>query len=243
MDTTLVALTENERESYKLLGFQTPCHVVPNGIHVHNYLQNYNKDLSNALNIPPDTLMILFLGRIHPIKGADLLLDAFYEVVPEIPEALMVIAGPDESSQMHKLKNDVRIRDLSQKVLFPGMVSGEQKLQLLARADLFCLPSMAEGFSMAVLEAMASATPVMISPGCHLPEVERNGAGVVLERNPRKWAEGLVRLLKDPKKLRYMGQMTIRIVRESYTWEKVVIKLEEVYIEGIARHGKELVRR
>ena len=71
------------------------------------------------------------------------------------------------------------------------MVSGSEKLDWLARASLFSLPSAAEGFSMAVLETIASSTAVLLSPGCHFPEVETAGAGRIVPQDPAALAAAL----------------------------------------------------
>ena len=93
------------------------------------------------------------------------------------------MAGPDEWGMVEKFRQEIMKCGHGKRVLFPGMVTGEAKQGLLARADLFCLPSDAEGFSMAVLEALANSTAVLLSPGCHFPEVERAGAGRVVSLN------------------------------------------------------------
>jgi glycosyltransferase involved in cell wall biosynthesis len=113
------------------------------------------------------------------------------------------------------------------------MVTGTTKLNLLARADVFCLPSVAEGFSNAVLEAMASVTPVMISPGCHFGEVEAENAGLVVERDLEKWMSALYSLLGNPAKLVNMGRNAFDLVEKKYAWLNVVSQLEETYREGI----------
>lgn len=173
--TTLIALTEAEVRSYRALGVETPCRVVPNGIEVGAYRQHPGPLAEPLGKIPPQAQVILFLGRVHPIKGADRLLEAFLQIQARLPNAVLIMAGPDEWGCERKFQQAVSQAGLQHRVIFPGMVSGEAKLDLLARADLFCLPSDAEGFSMAVLEALASGTPVLLSPGCHFPEVETAG--------------------------------------------------------------------
>jgi glycosyltransferase involved in cell wall biosynthesis len=118
------------------------------------------------------------------------------------------------------------------------MVSGLEKFDLLARADLFCLPSAAEGFSMAVLESLASSTPVLLSPGCHFPEVEKAGAGRIVETNPEAMGDALAELLAEPARLQEMGRLGRGFVAREYTWDHITDQLVDAYREGLARSRK-----
>ena len=234
--TTLIALTQAELENYRALGVETPCRVVPNGIEAGAYRQHPEPTTALPWKIPPQAHVILFMARMHPIKGADRLLEAFLQICASHPNAFLVMAGPDEWGYGPEFSRKVRQAGVGERVLFPGMVSGEAKLNLLARADLFCLPSDAEGFSMAVLEALASATPVLLSPGCHFPEAERAGAGRIVPPTPLALAEVLTDMLSQPEKLKVMGQRGFELVRDNYSWDHITDQLLEVYQEGLARH-------
>lgn len=237
--TTLIALTEAEVTSYRALGVETPCRVIPNGIRVSEYLQRCSLPRESRWNgIPADKTVVLFLGRLHPIKGAEKLLEAFVRVGMKFPHAVLVMAGPDEWKSEAKFRESICQAKLTERVLFPGMVSGKDKIDLLARADLFCLPSTGEGFSMAVLEAMASATPVLLSPGCHFPEVELAGAGRISPPDPDALAKALACLLADPEKLKGMGTRGREFVARAYSWERVIDCLLDAYSEGIERHNR-----
>lgn len=235
--TTLVALTEAEVQSYARLGVETPCRIIPNGIDSTMYGNVSTSSALESLGIDSRHLVVLFLSRIHPVKGADRLLDAFIRVQGEFPESVLVLAGPDEFGLESSFRRRVESAGLTDRVKFPGMVSGELKLQLLTRADLFCLPSAAEGFSMAVLEALASQTAVLISPGCHFADVEKAGAGRVCQTEPAVIVDALRDLLRDRLSLRHMGQRGREFVREHYSWDGVTNLVLEAYQEGLARNN------
>jgi glycosyltransferase involved in cell wall biosynthesis len=218
--SSLVALTEAERGSYRSLGVVTPIALIPNGVELTAPRSEAAQRVQARFGMAPEARLILFLGRLHPIKGVDKLLDAFARVMDEFPEAVLMIAGPDEWG----LKETSRDR-----VLFPGMIEGEDKADVLARADLFCLPSLAEGFSNAVLEALASGTAVMLSPACNFPEVERTGAGVIVDADPEAMAAAMRALLSDGARLRAMGEAGRRLVSEHYSWDLVTDSLIELY--------------
>ncbi len=234
--TTLIALTDAERESYQALGISTPCRVIPNGIDLPNMRSSeFNAIAAENFNIEARHQVILFMGRLHPIKGVDKLLAAFEKVASKFPNALLVLAGPNEYGVERDFIMRVQASGLNQRVRFPGMVSGIAKTALLYRADLFCLPSDAEGFSMAILEALAHKTAVLISPRCFFPDVEKFGAGMIVEATVGGVEMGLNKLLVHPDLLKLMGESGYDLVREKYTWNRVTDMMIDAYEEGIKR--------
>ena len=227
----LFALTEAERQSYRGLGVQTPCRVIPNGIHVQQYRQVPTSQTCSRWGIRDDDLVILYLSRLHPIKGADVVLEAFLRIGREFPKLRLVMAGPDEWGLERDFRQRGAAAGLSDRLVFPGLVTGEEKLELLARADLFCLPSVGEGFSMAVLEALASATPVMLSPGCNFPEVAARGAGWIASRDAESWSRAMTDVLREPGHLRMAGLAGLRLVKEEYTWRRALDQTERAYYD------------
>jgi glycosyltransferase involved in cell wall biosynthesis len=233
--TTLVALTDAEVASYRALGVETPVRVIPNGVDAACYRTTPSGAGGVARSIPATAPVVLFFGRIHPTKGADRLLRAFLEMRHAHPEALLVMAGPDEWALERRFRDSAAAAGAADRVLFPGMMTGDEKLDLLARADLFALPSDAEGFSLAVLEALASATPVLLSPGCHFPEVETAGAGRVVASDPAALADALRQLLSDRATLAAMGRRGRSLVEDRYSWDRITDATEDAYREAIAR--------
>ncbi|HSY52595.1 MAG TPA: glycosyltransferase [Thermoanaerobaculia bacterium] len=232
---SLVALTEAERASYRALGVNTPIAIVTNGIDIPGPRSRAVERVLTRFGIANDALMILFLGRLHPIKGADKLLEAFLRVMHDFPDAVLMIAGPDEWGLEKRWRAHVVDGD---RVIFPGMIGGEEKADVLARADLFCLPSVAEGFSIAVLEALASSTAVMLSPACHFPEVEGAKAGVVVDADIERMVAVMRELLGDPVRLRAMGEAGRRLVSEHYSWDLVTDRLIELYTEAVGQRAR-----
>jgi glycosyltransferase involved in cell wall biosynthesis len=225
----VVALTQREEESYGALGVSTRCHRVVNGVAAAEFRSGPRRTGYAGWRVGPGSLLILFLGRLHPIKGPDRLLEAFLRIHERFPDAVLVLAGPDECGLAADLRMKAEEAGVSEKVFIPGMVTGEEKLDLLARADLFCLPSDAEGFSLAVLEALASGTGVLLSPGCHFPEVKAAGAGEIADVKAEALQAALVSLLSNPARLREMGERGRRLVERDYSWEHVTSRLLEIY--------------
>ena len=238
----LFALTDAERQDYRALGVETPCRVIPNGIDAPRYRQMPSNEWCFRWGIRPDELVILYLSRIHPIKGPDILLEAFLRVGRKLPKVRLVLAGPDEWGLEGEFRRRGTAAGLSERVVFPGLVTGEDKLNLLARADLFCLPSVSEGFSMAVLEALASGTPVMLSPGCHFPEVKARGAGWIVPRDVVPWSRAITDVLREPSRLKIAGSEGLRLVKEEYTWERVLAQTERAYFDVLEERRDASVR-
>jgi glycosyltransferase involved in cell wall biosynthesis len=197
--------------------------------------------LRKRIGVGDDQPILLFLGRIHPKKGVDLLVRAFAGVLNLHPRAILVVAGSDAGSGYLDV-----IRRLAEtsipgvdvptegdpcgsSVCFLGEVAGELKAKVLAGADVFVLSSHSEGLPVAVLEAMASGLPVVITPGCHLPEVPAAGAGLLVEPSLDDMVRGLDRLLTDPRARGRMGEQGQRLVKEKFSWTGIAKQTVEAY--------------
>lgn len=231
--TGLIALTPDEVDSYRALGIKTPCHIVPNGIDVAKFRRVPRIASLSTLDIEESDRVILFLGRLHPSKGVDILVDAFFRIISQHPDALLVIAGPDEHGFSQQIQTEAAQKDLQHRIRLPGMITGDLKVDLLARADLFVLPSSGEGLSMAVLEALASGTPVIISPECNLPAVEEVKAGAIIARDAALVAQEISRFLADDALISAASEAAYHLARDRFGWPTAVDKLEGLYLSAI----------
>ncbi len=137
-----------------------------------------------------DKRILLFLGRLHPKKGCDLLIEALAQTNDN--SVSLVLAGPDQVGWQTALQQQVDHLNLQSRVVFAGMLEGETKQAALAVADAFVLPSHQENFGMAVVEALAVGLPVLISNRINIwREVDQDGAGYVESDN----LSGTLRLL------------------------------------------------
>lgn len=233
--TCLIALTDADVASYRRLGVNTPCRIVPNGIDIENYTQSWDGELrvDDQFSIGPDDVVVLFLARLHAIKGADFLLEAFLQGSENIPNARLILAGPDQQNLGERLRERIGAAGAGKKALVAGMITGDLKRRLLARADLFCHPSIGEGFSMSILEALASGTAVLATPECNFPALEKALAGWIVEKHHQEWADKICHVLEDRAMLRRMGENGYNLVKQEFTWEKIVDELEHVYTQGV----------
>lgn len=126
--------------------------------------------------------ILLFLSRIHEKKGCDLLIEAFAKAASRHPDVRLVIAGPGDDATIAALKRIVRARGIESQVVWTGMLSGAVKWAALRAAEVFVLPSHQENFGIAVVEALASATPVITTDCVNIwREVAASGAGVIVK--------------------------------------------------------------
>lgn len=236
--TGLIALTPEELHSYRKLDVHTPCHLVPNGVDVEQFRRKAQPNAFAKFGITDATKVILFLGRLHPSKGIDLLLDAFFKLASLDLDVVLILAGPDEHRFSAGMVNAATSKGLGHRVVVPGMVVGEEKLELLARADVFVLPSTGEGHSMAILEALASGTPVVISPECNFSRVEEVGAGKVVDRDPSKLANAIKLYLTDGVLAQASAQAAYALAKE-FSWPPIIERLEHIYLAALGvRNGK-----
>jgi glycosyltransferase involved in cell wall biosynthesis len=127
-----------------------------------------------------DKRFLLFLSRIHPKKGCDLLFEAFAALAARHPDVDLVIAGPDQVGLKADLGSRAEAAGLSARIHWPGMLSGAAKWGAFRSAEAFVLPSHQENFGIVVAEAMACGTPVLTTDKVNIwREVEASGGGLV----------------------------------------------------------------
>jgi len=224
-------------------GEQLNTFVLPNGVFTDRFKSlPYKTKLSKSYPELDGAVTALFLGRLHPKKGFDLLIPAFVQAIRSCPLLHLLVVGPDQRGYRGELEAQIREQDLHSRVTFLGMVSGERKLEVLAAADFFVLPSYQEGDSIAVKEAMASGLPVLITSACHFPEIEIFGAGMVLPYDAISWANAMSTLYSDKRYRTDMGHSGSRLVSNRYTWQKVTRQLLDVYRRVSIEQPKELHR-
>ena len=138
--------------------------------------------------------LLLFLSRIHPKKGCDLLLRAFAQAADTDPNLHLVMAGPHGGPWQSELERQADALGIAGRVTWTGMLTGDDKWAAFHAADAFILPSHQENFGIAVAEALACGLPVLISDKVNIwREIEEDGAGLVAEDTET----GTARLLRE----------------------------------------------
>ena len=210
-------------QSFGLDPVQTRFEVVPNGVNADEFAHLHGREAFRERYGLGDATVCLFMGRLHPRKGIEVLVRAFMDA--NVADARLVIVGPDEGmlATLQTIKDD--------RTVITGYLDGQNRLAALAAADIFCLPATGEGLSMAALEALAAGLPAILSPGCNLSEVAQVGAGLIVEPQIEPVAEALRLLLTDAERRAAMRVAGQALVRERFTWAAVAERLEAIYRE------------
>jgi glycosyltransferase involved in cell wall biosynthesis len=153
--------------------------VSPLGVEASPILPNAKSEFLSRYPQLQTTRNLLFLGRLHPKKGCDILLDAFAQV-RSTDSISLIMAGPDQIGWEANLRRQVERLNLTDRVVFTGMLQGAMKQGAFASADAFVLPSHQENFGISVVEALAAGVPVLISNRVNIwREIDADRAGYV----------------------------------------------------------------
>lgn len=219
------ATSEAEAEQIRAFGLSQPVSVYPNGITLRDPPIVYNRQKT-----------ILSLGRLHPVKGLDVLIAAWARLSTVHPDWQLRIVGPDDSgygAQLRRQAEAMGIKNIS----FDGPLFGEDKFHALAEAGLFVLPSRTENFALTVLESLMMGTPVIASHGTPWSGLVEHGCGDWVAATPEAFAEAISAQIKKSTETRtQMSQSAQDWVRQSFTWSSVAASAEAAYLQ----HGGQL---
>jgi glycosyltransferase involved in cell wall biosynthesis len=234
----LVYTARGEREETRSLTLTAASVVIPLGVDSKRYSQlpPRGEFRSKYLNGHAGPL-VLFLGRLTAKKGLDLTSDAIAQVSRQVPNVRFAIVGTGDPPEFtRQVKDWLQYYEIADKTVMTGLLTGDEKLQALADADVFVLLSGAENFALAMFEAMASRVPVVISDTLNLAEeVKRYAAGIVVRRDPASGAKAIIELLLDKDRRDQMGKNAQQMAG-AYTWEKTGERVERAILcslEGI----------
>ena len=226
----VIALTKTEAEQYRKMGVdEDKIEIIPNGIDLSEYENLPEKgEFRKRYRIKDDEKIILYLGRIHKIKGPDLLARAFAELSRKIEDVKLVIVGPDDGF-LSTLKTQIEDLKVEDKILFTGPLYEKDKLKAYVDADVYVLPSVYETFPVAVLEACACGTPVIVTDGCGIAEIVEGKAGYVVEYDKDQLRDVIIEVLSDEGLRRRFEEEGRSLVRKEFEWDIVVKRIEKIY--------------
>jgi glycosyltransferase involved in cell wall biosynthesis len=174
--------------------------------------------------------VIATVGNIRRVKGHDIFIKAAAAVVSQFPDASFSIAGevlePDYFAELQAL---IRELNLSDRFHFAGGITNLR--EYLSGADIFVLPSRSEGFSNAIVEAMAASLPVVATDVGGNPEAVQNGINgiIVASEDVPAMSAAIIRLLSDPSQARKMGAEGKRLTAERFTTDAMMTQITRVY--------------
>uniref|UniRef100_UPI0025FC7FC5 glycosyltransferase n=1 Tax=Algoriphagus sp. TaxID=1872435 RepID=UPI0025FC7FC5 len=206
------------------LGFINPIACIPNGIDLSEFPLKEHLELEGQKRL-------LFLSRIHPKKGIEILIEAWALLRKEgKTDWLIEIAGEGDEKYINSLKNLIKEKGLEPEIQIIGPQFGSAKLATYHRADLFVLPTYSENFGIVVAEALACGIPVITTKGTPWQDILRYEAGWWIEIGVNSLKETLEEAiqLSDQERIE-MGKNGRKLVMQEFSIEKVSSKMNQLY--------------
>ncbi|MGJ1242297.1 glycosyltransferase [Sphingobacterium siyangense] len=220
----LHATALSEAEAIRRLGYKNPIAVIPNGINLSDY------PVKESILIK-EKRKILFLSRIHPKKGIELLIDAWEGADEYIKAGWEIeIVGNGESDYVAALQKIIRDKDLQKQIKIVGPKFGLDKIAVYHSADLFVLPTYSENFGIVIAEALACGIPVITTKGTPWQELEEYNAGKWIDVGVDFLRNALEEtLIQDNGTLIEMGRNGRKLIEEKYSIESVAVSFVKLY--------------
>ena len=183
------------------------------------YMQQFTKEKINPEKI------IVSMGRLHKVKGFDILLESFNQVLQTYPDAVLLIAGKDDGEQ--KNLEDLTLElQIEKNVFFTGPLYDEEKINFLANADLFVLPSHTENFGIVYAESLAAGTPIVASTNTPWSEVETAGCGKWVNNSIEETSQAIMDMLETD---REQIRENTKLLPKKYDWKSIAIQFKDVF--------------
>ncbi len=224
------ALTEVEKEQYLKMGVEEDrIEIVPLGINIEEYSDLPEEGIfREKFNISKDDKLIIFIGRVHEIKGLDLLIDAFKELADSEDDVKLAIVGPDDG-YMDALNLRIAECDLSDKVIVTGPLYKSEKQEALVDCDLFVMPSKYESFTTSGLEAMACGKPLVLTKNNHIHDWADGSVGLACDDDKMSLKDAMTEVLFDEELSKKFGMNGRRLIQEKYNWDMINEQILNIY--------------
>jgi len=221
---------EQEKNEIQAIFPNAKVEIVSNGIEYdlfqkssmfskQEFMKKYADKKMEAENI------IISMGRLQKKKGFDILIDAFVKVLEEYPNAKLFIAGQDEGEE-ENLKQQIHNCNLANKAFLTGAINGQEKIDFLANADLFVLPSHNENFGNVYVESLAAGTPIVASQQTPWSEVEEADCGKWVNNSVDETAQAMIEMIgKDREKMR----INSKDLAKKYDWKNIAVQFKKVF--------------
>jgi glycosyltransferase involved in cell wall biosynthesis len=231
-----VIFTAEQERQLAAYPINRPAWIVPVGLDMERFAPLPPRGTFRRAFPSVDGPFLLFLGRLSPQKGLDLLLAAFQRILQTRRDLWLVVAGPDYRGYEAEVGRMAADLGVAERVVFTGLLGHEAKLAAFVDAELFVLPSYAENFGVVITEALACGLPVVISDRVNIhQELATANAATVVQCSVESVAAGIGAALGDADLRSRMNTWGPELVRTHYTWDTVVPMLIKRYREVL--HG------
>ena len=226
------ALTEVEKEQYLKMGVEEDkIEIVPLGINLEEY-ENLPQSgrFRSRFNVAKEDKLILFVGRIHEIKGLDLLVDAFNDLIDNSDEVSikLAIVGPDDG-YLSKLEEKINEYSLKENVIITGPLYKEEKQEALVDCDLFVMPSKYESFTTSGLEAMACGKPLVLTKNNHIHDWVDGNVGIACDDDKDSLRKAIETVLFDDDLSAVYGEKGKELIKTKYNWDIINTQILDIY--------------
>jgi len=238
----LICATSNEENQLKTLYgvTNTPIHIIPPGVDTSRFYPIPNDEAKAFIGVPTDEKLILYVGRIEPLKGVDTLIRAISQlrrsdVFSDCPHYLAIIGGdpdpesPDTNQEMRRLRGLTEELGLNDMVVFLGKRDQATLPYYYSAAEIVVMPSHYESFGMVALEAMACGTPVIATQVGGLQYLVQDGVtGLIVPNDDVNALEERLTMLMCKSDLRIKIGQQAAVYAKGFSWEVIAPKIIDV---------------
>ena len=218
--TCLHATSEAEYFDIRAFGLKQPVAVIPNGFDLPQIERQSSKATTKK--------RLLFLGRVHPVKGLDQLVEAWIEIEKRLPDWELHIVGPGETEHIHRLQQQI---SSTPSIHMREAKYGDEKFSEYLQATAYILPSHSENFAMTVAEALAHQLPCIVSQGAPWSGLESRNCGWWIKNDKDSLGQTILKMaFTPPSELAAMGERGRTWIENDFGWRSISKKMLQVYL-------------
>jgi glycosyltransferase involved in cell wall biosynthesis len=232
----IIAVSQAVKKRFSGLG-EKKVSIIYNGVDIKKFIPGFrNSTLADKFGINKKDCVVSVVGRFSPEKGHRYLVGAVELIKNEIPNLKILMIGTGNSESTNNLKREIKRSGTGSNFIFTGFT--DNTAEMLKLSDMFCLPSLSEGFSRSLLEAMACGLPVIATSVGGNAEIVKNGVNGILvpPKNPDALAEAIKELSGSREKAGRMGSEARKLTEEKFSIEGNSGKTENLYEEIINKY-------
>lgn len=224
------ATSESEYQQLRSLGYHQPVALIPNGVDLPDPDQWDSTLIESLLPELKGKQLILFLSRIHPKKGLDMLLESFAQIQHEFPDWHVLVAGSDILGLRERYQSQARRLGIADRVTFHNHLNSEQKFSAFRKAQFLVLPTRSENFGVVVAEALGFERPVITTTETPWHALEQNKCGWVVTPDVDSLTGGLRQAMSlDEADRRQMGRAGRKWIERDFNWAEIGNRMNLFY--------------
>jgi len=228
----LIAVSKAEKDQYIKMGLpEKKIEIINNGIELSEYKTLPKRgNFRKKYRIGTDEKIILYLGRLHKVKGLDFLINGFSRLLDNYQNVTLVIVGPDDGF-LYSLMKQIKKLHIDRKVLLTGPLYKNEKLEVFVDSDVLVYPGLIEIFGLVPFEAIMCGVPVIVSDDCGCGEIikEEQIGNVIKYGDITGLSQKITEVLSDPENAKKNVKRGQFYIKKWLTWENNILKFEDLY--------------